>query len=138
MIISLYDVDHNHPPEKGGHVQALARAETLDGSRYGDAVTQIRASEKDTRESVITSAALPHPFRNRGSSEVVPALRCRACPTMMTVACTSRCHRNDAVRLMWSIGKGQPLFVVVDLETVSSALLAWHSRRQRSSVEEAI
>jgi hypothetical protein len=105
----------------------VARAEMLDGSRYGDAVTQIRASEKDTRESVITSAELPHQFRNRGPGEVVPALRCRACPTMMAVACTSRCHRNDAVRSMWSIGLWVNRSMWLWIRTVSSALLAWHA-----------
>src|SRR6476660_8309370 len=83
----------------------------LDGSRYGDAVTQIRASEKDTRESVITSAELPHQFRNRGPGEVVPVLRCRACPTMMAVGCTGvatatmqsgRCAQSVG----WPVGEG--------------------------------
>jgi hypothetical protein len=76
---------------------------------------------------VITSAELPTSSATGAPGEVVPVLRCRACPTMMAVACTSRCHRNDAVRSMWSIGLWVNRSMWLWIRTVSSALLAWHA-----------
>ena len=134
VIISLCDVDHNYPPAKGVTVQAVARAETLDGSRYGDAVTQIRASEKDTRESVSQALSCPTSSAT-GAREVVPALRCRACPTMMAVACTSR-----ATATMQSGRCGQSVYGSIGLCGCGLEQCHLHfwpgTRRRRSSVED--